>query len=324
MPSIRSRLVMSGLSVYTRLQSRFPHEDFEDRRRAASHRPTLLTGGVAVERGSFEGWPVYLVTPRSGGATGHILYIHGGAYVAEILPSHWRFVAKLAELTNRTVTVPIYPLAPGHTHNDVIPVMARLYGLLAEQHPPETLAVMGDSAGGGLGTAVLQSLPRQTPRPRDLVLLSPWLDASMTSPAVVLIERSDPVLTVESLRRSGRQYAGKDEPSHPQASPINGPLDRLGRVTVFTGTRDVLHPDAGEFQRRAAGQHGTEVTVHEYDGMFHGWMITPVPFPEAAHALEQIAALLTPPNAASPAGSNTFSRRFTMKIRGPGQSGVTW
>jgi acetyl esterase/lipase len=43
------------------------------------------------------------------------VYLHGGAYVLEFIPRlHWPAIARLANLLGRTVTVPIYPLAPEH------------------------------------------------------------------------------------------------------------------------------------------------------------------------------------------------------------------
>ncbi|MEV8092182.1 alpha/beta hydrolase [Streptomyces nigra] len=298
MVSIRGRLVVAGLSAARRV-SRRGLVSAPSGPRADAHRPRWLTRNVTGERDDFEGWPVHTVTPRSGGASGHILFLHGGGYVAQIVPPHWRFVSRLAEATDRTVTVPIYPLAPEHTHSTVMPVLIRLYERLVTRHAPGTTAVMGDSAGAGMGMALLQSLPATVPRPRDLVLLSPWLDAVMDNPVSAKIEPSDPILSVAELRRFAGQYAGEDDPSHPHVSPVNGPLDRLGRVTAFTGTRDVLHPDVRELEVRSHAWN-LDLTVHQYPGMFHGWMIMPVRFPEATRAFSQIVSLLhaDPPGSA--------------------------
>ena len=41
-----------------------------------------------------------------------ILYLHGGCYVFEIAPQHYRFCALLAKKLDATVSIPVYPLAP--------------------------------------------------------------------------------------------------------------------------------------------------------------------------------------------------------------------
>ncbi len=48
-----------------------------------------------------DGWPYLQLTPHTGGAAGQILYLHGGAYAAEIAWAHWTFLVRLSQLTNR-------------------------------------------------------------------------------------------------------------------------------------------------------------------------------------------------------------------------------
>ncbi|MGH3555465.1 MAG: hypothetical protein ACRDT5_23325, partial [Mycobacterium sp.] len=55
---------------------------------------------IQVERADLGGRPVYEVCPRGIGRdalTGHLLYLHGGAYVLDLLPHfHWPAIARLA------------------------------------------------------------------------------------------------------------------------------------------------------------------------------------------------------------------------------------
>jgi monoterpene epsilon-lactone hydrolase len=202
---------------------------------------------------------------------------------------HWNLIGRLAELTDRTVTVPIYPLIPEHSYHDVFPTLLRLYQQAAADQDVDRLAVIGDSAGAGMALALVQSLPAGIPRPGDLILLSPWLDATMTNPDIIAIAPRDPLLNAAHLKTLGHLYALPDPPSVPWVSPINGPLDDLGRVTVFTGTRDVLNPDAQRLKRLAA-EHGTGIVLREYPGMFHDWVLTPIP--EAKRVITEIVEVL--------------------------------
>lgn len=301
MPSWQSRVITTAMAV-ARLRdrqfdpARFTAPTPPDPAKYAP--PSRVRRRVTVEESRFLGWPVYTVVPR-GPVAGHILYLHGGAHAAEIQAVHWSFIATVAAQTGRTITVPIYPLVPAATHRDVQRVLRLLYQTLADRAEAGAagpLAVMGDSAGAALALTLVAQLPPRVARPRDLVLLSPSLDLTLSNPEIPAIAPRDPLLRADHLRELGRRYAGGDDPAHPDVSPINGPLDHLGTVTVFTGTRDLLHPDALRLRDLATAAPGTTVLLHQAQDMLHDWMLLPIP--EAKQVVSRLAALLTLPPAA--------------------------
>jgi epsilon-lactone hydrolase len=296
MPSVTSRAVaavlpLTGLKGRVLNPAQFAGPSAKPRKPGAHRPPKSVARHVAIATREVEGWPVYAVTPQAGGAEGGILYLHGGGYVKEILPATWRFIGRLAENTGRTVTVPIYPLAPEHTYRDVFPTLLTVYEQAAAGQDADRFAVIGDSAGAGMALALVQSLPDTSARCGDLILLSPWLDATMTNPGIAAVDRRDLALNTEHLKALGIMYARPDPPSVPQVSPINGPMGDLGRVTLFTGTRDVLNPDARRLRELAAAA-GVDIAFREYEGMLHNWMLAPV-LPEARAVLKEIAAALS-------------------------------
>jgi acetyl esterase/lipase len=109
-----------------------------------------------------DGFPVYEVTPRLAGSrplNGHLLYLHGGAYLLDLIPAlYWPVIARLANTLRRTVTVPIYPLAPEHTYRAVFPLLLRIYGRILDNHPSSSVVFAGDSAGGGMALALCHAL----------------------------------------------------------------------------------------------------------------------------------------------------------------------
>ena len=294
MPSITSQILTAGLRV-----ARVKHRLFSPQRYAGpsakprkpdAHRPPRsLTRRTMITQRDFEGWPNYLLTPSRGGAAGHILYLHGGAYAEQINAFQWKFIARLAQRADRTVTVAIYPLTPEHTHRDVFPTLQCLYTEITTEHDPARTAVMGDSAGGAIALALVQSLPPESPRPADLILLSPGLDATLSNPGIPGIADRDPLINAVDVATLNAWYAAPDDPAIPEVSPINGPLNNLGRVSLFTGTRDVLNPDAHRLQHLAA-QQGSDIALHEYADMVHDWMLLPIP--EGRRALNEIADIL--------------------------------
>jgi acetyl esterase/lipase len=250
---------------------------------------------IDVTRADLNGRPVYQVSPRldSGGEiTGHLLYLHGGAYVLDLLPYfHWPAIAKLATALRRTVTVPIYPIAPEHTYREVFPFLLQVYRRELEARDPNSIAFMGDSAGGGMAFALCHAVREAgLPPPTDAVLLSPWMHLALPDPDVPVVAKIDPFLNPEDLRAAGIRYAGGDALDTPLLSPSAGPLTGLPRLTVFTGTHDVLNPDARAFRKRAAAE-GLDIGWYELEGGVHAWML--LPGRDAADALDQITEVLS-------------------------------
>lgn len=100
----------------------------------ASHEPAGLGRGVEVTLTKMGGWPVYYTAPSSGHeGCNHVMFLHGGGYINEIVPAHWRFVGQMTRKAGVVCVVPIYPLAPRATAKDVVPRAAELLRMLLER-----------------------------------------------------------------------------------------------------------------------------------------------------------------------------------------------
>jgi monoterpene epsilon-lactone hydrolase len=251
--------------------------------------PADLTRDHQVRVRSVKGFPCYTVAPGPAVPTGKaVIYVHGGSYVKQIVNEHWEFIRRLAAGGTR-VEVPIYGLAPHHAHREAFGFLAAVYAELLETYEPEAVVIAGDSAGGGLALALAQTLEAfGLPAPGRLILLSPWLDITMSNPAITEVEPLDPWLTSIGLVESGQVWADGDDPSDPRLSPLNGDLSGLPPIDLFTGTHDVLHPDALVLRERAPA--GAEVNLHIVPGGVHAYVLTPVH--EAGHAIEHILKIL--------------------------------
>src|SRR5262249_17241662 len=127
---------------------------------------------IAVTRADLNGRPVYQVRPRrvrGGDINGHLVYLHGGGHVLGVQPHfHWPVMAKLANTVRRTMTVPIYPIAPEHTYREVFPFLLHVYRRELETRNPSSIAFMGDSAGGGMAFAMCHAVrDAGLPQPTD-------------------------------------------------------------------------------------------------------------------------------------------------------------
>ena len=291
MASLESKLFNLLLTIINKkkfldLQFAFKEFDFY----SSKEPPNEVHRACHVEQRQVNGRNVFTLSSREHKSTQHILYLHGGAYVQNFLKQHWRFLATLVKETHCTVTAPDYPLAPEFTFVEAYAMVVPLYQELVSQAGAENTILMGDSAGGGfaLGLAQKMSAEHQS-LPAKIILLSPWLDITLSNPDVQKIDATDPFLSARALRKAGLAFAGDAEPRQPMLSPINGSLQGLGEITVFIGSRDLLVADARRLQRLAKEQKVT-INYREYPDMVHVWMF--LYFRESRQAKREIIELV--------------------------------
>lgn len=245
----------------------------------------------SIDRKKLHGRNVFTLNPaKEHSSKSHILYLHGGAYVQCFTTPHWYFLSELIKETGAGITAPDYPLAPAHTYREAFAMVEALYKQLIITHDPSRLILMGDSAGGGFALALAQKLKNDlVPLPGRIILLSPWLDITLENPVINSINEVDPFLEKDSLQQAGKLYAGGTNPDHYLLSPINGPLDGLGKITVFAGANEILVADVRKLKSIAVS-NGTDLDYYEYPDMVHTWML--LNFPESKKAKQQIIDLI--------------------------------
>lgn len=234
-----------------------------------------------------DGVPVFGISPKTE-SDHHILYIHGGAYVLDIQSVYWTFLGAMVDQTGAQVVVPCYPLAPESSWEASYAWMTKVYDDLVQKVGAENITIMGDSAGAGFALGFAQLLrDAQKSLPRKLVLLSPWLDVTMTDPMQPTLDRKDSILGINGLRAAGEWWAGdKDAVTSAPVSPLFGEVEGLPPIAVFSGTFDLLWPDARKLKEKA-DTVGVSVSYHEYPAMQHVWMLFPIP--EAKGARKDIS-----------------------------------
>lgn len=234
-------------------------------------------------------FPVFEVVSPGTAPDRSVLYLHGGGFVSGIDRFHWRYAATLARSGGLRVVVPAYPLTPTHTWRDCHEPLLDLVEQTAIASPGG-VTLMGDSAGGGLALALAQQVARRPgPQPTHLVLIAPWVDLAGTTPGTEDARRADPWLRLSKLRLFGSWWAGGDDVTRPEVSPLHGDFTGLPRTLVLCGTRDLLLPQVREAVRRATAA-GVPVTYREEEGLLHVYPILPVP--EARSALRDVLRFL--------------------------------
>lgn len=252
----------------------------------ASFEPTGLGRDVEATLTRMGGWPVYYTAPSSGHeGCNFVMFLHGGGYINEIVPAHWRFIGEMTRKANVVCVVPIYPLAPRGTAEHVVPKTAELLQMLLEDAGSAKVTVVGNSAGAGLALAACQWLrDRGHRQPDQMVLISPAADASVNRPEQIEIAKRDPIQDIPGIVEAGRLYAGALDVGHPFVSPLNGAFRALAPMTIFAGTRDLLYPDSVDLAARARAV-GVPVELHLMRDQPHNYALMPTPEGRRARAI---------------------------------------
>ena len=212
-----------------------------------------------------------------------VIYLHGGIYVNEMRRPHISFCDRLAKKISGTVFAPVYPLAPIHTYEETYEIVENLYRHLLTMDKP--IVIMGDSAGGGLSAAFAEYLAdNDLPQPKNLILISPWLDVSMSGDYGDV--EFDPMLGIDGLREMGETWAGDLDPKDYRVSPLFGEVSELAKTTLFVGTHEIFYPDVVNFYNRLKDE-GVDVELNVGEGMTHVYAIYPL-VPESKEAFNHI------------------------------------
>lgn len=251
--------------------------------------PPELDQTVRLSVRTIDGWPVYTVDPRTTVPDRRALYAHGGAWIREITAMHWDLIADLAASTSTRFVVPIFPGAPRGTAATVVKFFTeRATELLAEVGAART-TLIGDSAGGTIALATaLQLRDRGVTAPHRTVLISPALDLSFTDPAMAEIAPRDPWLAIPGPAAAAQLWRGELAIDDPMVSPMNGYLTGLARITLFSGTRDIMNADARRFVPLARAA-GVSLDYHEVPEMLHVYPLLKTPEAKAARAIMKAA-----------------------------------
>jgi acetyl esterase/lipase len=252
--------------------------------------PTVLQKRYKTTCREVMGNRVFTFTAAKDPGTRVLIYFHGGAFIRKAVPFHWNFVSKWLNRFGGTVVFPDYPLAPEHTCREILQFAETVYLEVASDFESGSIILMGDSSGGGLSLALRQLIrDSKHPSPLHTILFSPWIDLEMTDPEIDRLQPVDPMLPADGIRLAAKAYAGDLDLTDPRVSPINGNMEGLGSLTLFTGTRELLLPGARLMRDRFVAK-SLPLNYFEYPEMIHDWML--LRLPEARRVLADIERII--------------------------------
>jgi epsilon-lactone hydrolase len=221
-----------------------------------------------------------------------LLHLHGGAYVMGSPETHRGLASALSRTTHAQVFLPRYRLAPEDRFPAAVDDAVATYRWLVDTCgvPPGRLVVSGDSAGGGLGLAMMYAArDAGLPLPAAYVGLSPWTDLAGTGDSMHELDGTDPWLSADMVLPAARAYAGDVALDDPLCSPLYGDLSGLPPMLVHVGSDEILLDDAARLVERARAV-GVDASLGRFEGLWH--VFQAFPLPESRASLREIGGFV--------------------------------
>lgn len=258
------------------------------------NKPDAITKSVKqtceIKEETFGNRTLWTLSPKNLKSDKAIFYIHGGGYVLNMSSMLWNYLAKVVEETKATIMVTNYPLAPQSNAESAYNYLHKLYIKFLDRYEGKEIVFLADSAGAGLAISFAQYLNDvNLPQPKKIILLSPWLDVSLTNPDIKDVIPKDNALEVNGLQKAGKLWAGKLDVKDPKISPIYGRFDNIAKISMFMGTSEIFVSDARKLVKKLK-EENIPFNYYEYPKMLHCWIL--LPLPESKVALSQIMKLI--------------------------------
>jgi epsilon-lactone hydrolase len=252
--------------------------------------------GIASHPSSLGGVPAVTLEPLVGTPERTIVYYHGGGYVSGSPPDRYLPLAGAVALAARArVHAVDYRLAPETRFPGAFEDCLAAYRWTVRDSgtDPQTVAVLGDSAGGNLAVAVtVAARDENLPLPSCVAVISPFADLTLSGASMELRKHADPYVTRELLESMAADYLGCADPADPRCSAVFADLHDLPPLLIQVGEDEILFDDAVRI-RDAAIAVGVDTTFQPWAHGIHVWPVyISAGLPESAHAIEDLAAFL--------------------------------
>jgi epsilon-lactone hydrolase len=252
--------------------------------------------GIASRASNLGGVPAVTLEPVVGEPERTIVYYHGGGYVSGSPPDRYLPLAGAVALgAQARVHAVDYRLAPETRFPGAFEDCLAAYRWTVRNSgaDPQTIAVLGDSAGGNLAVAVtVAARDEGLPLPSCVAVISPFADLTLSGASMELRKLVDPYVTRELLQSMATEYLSGADPADPRCSAVFADLDDLPPLLIQVGEDEILFDDAARI-RDAAVAAGVDTTFQPWTHGIHVWPVyISAGLPESALAVEDLAAFL--------------------------------
>ena len=223
-----------------------------------------------------------------------LMFFHGGGYCSGSILSHRRMVTEAGRAAGMRTLAIGYRLAPEHPFPSALEDARAAWRFVITQGVGAAhVAVAGDSAGGGLSVALINTLRSAGEQfPACAWLVSPWTDLTMSGSTLASKDAVDPLIHKDYLNELADAYVpGGLDRKDPRVSPLYAELRGFPPTLIQVGSAETLLADA---TRLAAALGGADVpvTLEVWPHMIHAWPLWNAHLEPAGRALASAGAFL--------------------------------
>lgn len=220
-----------------------------------------------------------------------LIFIHGGAFISGPVQHHWEAIKQISKKTEYKIWMCNYPKAPEHKIGQISANIDLVYSKAIQYFRPNKISFIGDSAGGTLVMCLIQRLIKDKKElPQKIILISPVMDASMTNPDTVQIDKSDPMLSRIGVLSAKKMTVENDNLKSEMISPLYGSFEHFPQTILFLAENDITYPDQKLAVKKLIEANINHIVIIGKN-MPHIWPLLPV-MKEAKNALYEIIKLL--------------------------------
>ncbi|MEV0266536.1 alpha/beta hydrolase [Streptomyces sp. NPDC050617] len=247
--------------------------------------------GVTFESVDADGVPAEIAVPENAVPGRHLVYLHGGGYLAGDPQGYRGLAGTLARRLRARVLVPDYRLAPDAVFPAAVDDSVTAYRwLLAQGVAPQNVVVAGDSAGGAMAvSSLVAARDLGLELPAASIAISPWANLEHTGASMVTLDGVDPSVSRAGLRQAAAIALGNAPLSSPLASPVFADTRGLPPVLIQIGGHEVMLSDAIRLAAKLADD-AVQVRLDVAPGMGHVWPLVVGHHPAAGKAVADAVA----------------------------------
>lgn len=237
---------------------------------------------VEIKNETLEGVTCYWFMPGNFDENRIIIYLHGGMFGLGSIQSHKPVVSHFASALSAKILFIEYGLAPERPFPNGLNDVLKVYRALTRKYPHAKIAVIGDSAGGGLAATLIYKLTEEKlPVPSGVIMISPWIYLTCNTTSYETRKLMDPIIKKEKLQDYANYYAAGN---WKEADPGQLNFKSFPPLLILVGSNEILFDDSKLFYEKIKGlQPNTQ--MKEYANQTHVWPITDINSDAAKNAI---------------------------------------
>lgn len=257
---------------------------------------TAEPGGVDYRETKADGVEVMWIEPHGCDPSRVLLCMHGGGFFSGSMYTHRKLFGHFAKQAGCRALSVNFRRSPEYQHPTQVNDTLTVYKWLLDQRiEPKHIALLGDSAGGGLSiTTLLLARDKGLPMPAATMPFSAWFDMEVTGESAITNHGHDHLFTREAILGIAAMVLGeKGNPKDPYISPLHADLKGLPPMYLQVGDKELLLDDSrrlAELARRV----GVEVKLDIFPGMQHTWHMAAGRAPESNEAIARYVTWVKP------------------------------